>query len=124
MTGLEAVRWADTLAPNAYTTEQKIAWLSDLDGKLYREFLSRYAGVDDDPPEPYTDGSEELLIPFPYARDVYGNWLLAKIAEANQEITLYNLHSTLFNNEFKGFCELYNRDHEYKGSEAGRSWIF
>ena len=121
MTGLEAVRWADTLAPNAYTTEQKIAWLSDLDGKLYREFLSRYEGVEETPPAPYTDGSEELLIPLPYARDVYGNWLLAKIAEANQEITLYNLHSTLFNTEYKGFCELYNKDHVYKG---GRSWIF
>ena len=46
MTGLEAVRWADALAPNDYTTEQKIAWLSDLDGKFYREFLSRYEGVD------------------------------------------------------------------------------
>ena len=121
MTGQEAVLWADSLAPNEYTAEQKIAWLSDLDGKFYREFLARYEGADEIPPQPYTDGKETLLIPEPYARDIYGHWLLAKIAEANQEITLYNLHSTLFNTEYKGYCELYNREHRIK---QGRGWIF
>ncbi len=124
MTGQEAIRWADTLAPNSYTAEQKLAWLSDLDGKFFREFLSRYRGVDDAPPAAYTDGSETLLIPEPYARDVYGNWLLAKIAEANQEIALYNLHSTLFNTEYKGYCDLYNRSHFVKRPCGGRSWTF
>ena len=121
MTGQEAIRWADTLTPNAYTTAQKLAWLSDLDGKLYREFLSRYDGTGDAAPEPYADGSETLLIPHPYARDVYGNWLLAKIAEANQEVSLYNLHSTMFNAGYREFCDLFNKDNKIK---SGRSWIF
>ena len=122
MTGSEAVSWADSLAPNSYSTAQKIAWLSDLDGRIYREFLARYEGVDpDDPPTPYTDGTRTLLVPEPYARDVYGNWLLAKIAEANQEITLFNMHSTLFNSAYRGWCDLYNKSHriKYEGS-----WIF
>ena len=121
MTGQEAIRWADTLAPNAYTPAQKLAWLSDLDGKLYREFLSRYEGADDAAPEPYEDGSETLLIPAPYARDVYGNWLLSKIAEANQEVSLYNLHSTMFNVAYREFCDFFNATTKIK---SGRSWIF
>ena len=124
MTGLEAIRWADTLSPNAYTAEQKTAWLSDLDGKLYREFLARYEGTEDNPPAPYTDGDEELLIPAPYARDVYVNWLLAKIAEANQEIMLYNQYSTLFNSAYRAYCDLYNREHRFKSNPCGRSWIW
>lgn len=124
MTGFESVRWADTLAPNAYTAEQKYAWLSDLDGKYFREILSRYEGVDEEPPAPYEDGTETLLIPEPYARDVYGNWLLAKIAEANQEITLYNLHSTLYNAAFKSYCDYYNKDHMVKRTPCGRSWTY
>lgn len=125
MTGQDAIRWADSLAPNAYTVEQKIAWLSDLDGKIYREFLARYENVDEnDPPEPYEDGSETLLIPEPYARDVYGNWLLAKIAEANQEIALYNTHSTMFNAAYREYCDLYNKGHRIKRACRGRSWIF
>ena len=125
MTGLEAIRWADSLAPNNYPPEQKIAWLSDLDGKFYREFLARYEGADEEPPEPYADGSEELLIPEPYARDVYVNWLLAKIAEANQEITLYNSHSTMFNTEYRSYCDLYNKEHKIKRPRCyGRRWTF
>ena len=121
MTGQEAIRWADTLTPNAYTPAQKLAWLSDLDGKLYREFLARYEGADETAPEPYEDGSETLLIPAPYARDVYGNWLLAKIAEANQEVSLYNLHSTMFNAGYREYCDWFNATHPIK---HGRSWIF
>lgn len=121
MTGAQAISWADALAPNAYTTAQKLAWLSDLDGKIFREFLARYEGAADDPPEPYSDGTEDLLIEDPYARDVYGNWLLAKIAEANQEITLYNVHSTMFNTAYRGFCDLFNKSHHVI---HGGSWIF
>ena len=122
MTGLEAIRWADTLSPNQYTTEQKLAWLSDLDGKIFREFLARYAeNAEAEAPAAYTDGSETLLIPAPYARDVYGNWLLAKIAEANQEVALYNQHSTLFNAEYRSYCDLYNKTHR---ATHGRGWIF
>jgi hypothetical protein len=124
MTGQDAIRWAEALAPNAYSTDQKLAWLSDLDGKFYREFLSRYEGVDDDPPAAYEDGNEDLLIPEPYARDVYGNWLLAKIAEANQETLLYNQYSTLFNAGYREYCDLYNRNHVYKRDRCGRSWIW
>lgn len=122
MTGREVIQWADTLAPNQYSAEQKLAWLSDLDGKFWLEVLTQYHHKEElNAPEAYTDGSETLLIPAPYARDVYGNWLLAKIAEANQEIALYNQHSTLFNAEYRGYCEQYNKRHK---AIHGGSWIF
>ncbi len=121
MTGQEAILWADRLAPNAYSTEQKIAWLSDLDGKFFREILSRYEGVAWNPPLPYSDGKETLLIPEPYAREVYGNYLLAKVAEYNQEIALYNQHSTMFNAEYRAYCDLLNRNNAVRREG---SWIF
>lgn len=119
MTGLDAIEWADELCPNQYSTEQKLAWLSDHDGRVWREVLRRYR--EDGEPTEYTDGTETLLIGAPYARGVYGNFLCAKIAEANAESSRYNQYAAAYNDTYKAWADTYNREHK---SRPGGWWTF
>ena len=63
----------------------------------------------------------ELIIPAPYARDVYVSFLLSKIAEANAEIDRYNLHAAAFNAAYGQFCAGYGRTHR---SAPWKGWRF
>lgn len=113
MTLGELIEHVDAIAPNQYTEEQKIAWLTAFEGKVWQEvFLTHepHCGVMV-PWEPAEDTDSDLLIREPYALDVYSNYLLSKIAEANAEIPKYNLYSTLFNTEYGQFVSWFHRHH-------------
>ena len=112
MTGLEVIARADDLAPNQYTPEQKIEWLSALDQKIWNEVFAVHCDAEAPAyPEGYSSGEETLLIPAPYGWDVYSYHLLARVAEYNAEIAKYNLYATQFNAAYKEFCAWYNRTH-------------
>lgn len=122
MTVGELIDHVDDISPNQYTEDQKIAWISGFDGKVFREVIMTHE-------TPYGmiwpyDGTEsredELLIREPYALDVYSNYLLAKIAEANAEIPKYNLYSTLFNTEYSQFVSYFHRTHKPRQGEGWR----
>ena len=112
MTITALINHVDNISPNQYTTEQKTAWLSAMDGKVFREVILTHEPAVADLFEAYRDDSSELLIKEPYALDVYANYLLAKIAEANAEIPKYNLYSTLFNVEYNQWVSWYHRNHK------------
>ena len=102
----------DDISPNQYTDAQKTAWLSNFDGKVFREVILTHEGSPVDIFSAYSGASDELLIQEPYALDVYSNYLLAKIAEANAEISKYNLYSVLFNTEYNQWVSWYHRNHK------------
>ena len=104
MTIAEVIAWVDDISPNQYSDAQKLAWLSSFDGKVWEEVFLNHAGNEAEYPEGgHTQTSDMLLIGAPYAMDVYGNNLLAKIAEANAEVAKYNLYATLYNTEYAQF---------------------
>ena len=114
MTVQDAIDRVDVLAPNQYDAAQKMRWLSDLDGRIYREVIVTHHGNfygTDVPDGGYTDGGEELLVKEPYASDLYENYLLSRIADRNAEVTKYNQFATLFNEAYLSFCNRYNRTH-------------
>lgn len=111
MTFGELIAHVDDISPNQYTEAQKIAWLSAFDGKVFREVIQTHEGCFPELFQAYGDSTGELLIREPYALDVYANYLLAKIAEANAEIPKYNLYTTLFNTEYSQWVSWYNRTH-------------
>lgn len=111
MTISELITHVDDVSPNQYTNDQKTAWLSALDGKIFREVIQTHEPALPDLFEAYEDSRTELLIGEPYALDVYSNYLMAKIAEANAEIPKYNLYSTLFNTEYNQWVSWYHRTH-------------
>ena len=56
---------ADDLSPNQYSLEQKIGWLSTLDGKIYDEVILTHEGSADIvyPSGGYTTDEPELIVP-------------------------------------------------------------
>ena len=84
MKAMDIIDRLDGLEPNQYSPEQKLRWLSILDGKIYEEVLSPRETEPKGFTE-YVNGNEELLVPFPYGDDVYLNYLQAMVALENAE---------------------------------------
>ena len=89
MTISQAIELCDQQKPNAYTDEDKIHWLSKLDGMIFDEVISRHEGA----PEAFNgytaaDYSTELLADDAYS-DMYVKWLFAQVDFANAEIARY-----------------------------------
>lgn len=109
----EAIDLIDALRPNQYSDEDKVRWLSVLDGKAYIEVILTHEGADEVSYEAYTteDMDKELLIPAPHDHEIYVNWLMAQIDQANAEIGKYNQSITLYNAAFLQWQQYYNRRH-------------
>ena len=109
----QAVKLVDALEPNGYSRDQKVRWLSALDGRVFREVLQQYEDCPMQCFAGYVDaqGSTCLLVPFPYDEDVYSFYLQSRIALENGEAARYNRAVTLFNSAFQAFEKDYRRNH-------------
>ena len=120
MTIRETIAQVDRLKPNRFTMEDKINWLSDIDGLIVRELVDTHEDPIVENFEEYTEENmdRELLVPFPY--DVLYRWYLeSQIDLGNMEINKYNNSKTLFNNAYVNFTDHYNRTHMPKQKVAG-----
>ena len=61
------------------------------------------------PEEAFADTEIVLLVPEPWARDVYVNYLLSRVAQANAEAERYNLYASFFNIAYGEYAAWYNR---------------
>ena len=98
----EAIRQTDELKPNQYSDEQKIRWLSELDGKIVKELIDAKSGEKSTVFEGYnedTDTNTELLVPEPYS-NLYVLWLMSKIDFFNAEYDRYNNSAMAFNEAY------------------------
>lgn len=111
MTITEVITKTDKLCPNQYDTETKMAWLSQLDGRIFNELWKTHWFSEKEEFTPYTEGSDELLVPFIYGDDLYVYYLCAKIAAQNGETAKYNQFIELYNTEYQNYCNYYNRTH-------------
>ena len=114
MTIQEAIDRVDTLKPNKYADDKKVAWLNEVDGLIWREIFLTHDGLE---PESefngYTadsDMSTELLVPSPYT-DIYVFYLACQIDLWNGEMTKYANDKTLYNNVYLTFSDYYNKQH-------------
>jgi hypothetical protein len=108
----EAIDLCDRQKPNAYSREDKIHWLSKLDGMIYENIISRHEGGPEkfDGYGPETDDGEELLAEDMYA-DMYVKWLFAQIDFANAEMDRYNNSVAMFNALYGEYKRAYTRKH-------------
>ncbi len=119
MKAMDIIDRVDMMEPNDYPPEQKLQWLSTLDGQVYREVLRTHEGcgvwngV-------YETGQEELLIGPPYGEDIYYYYLQARIAQENSETQRYNKRMVLFNNAYQAWTNWYNRTHMPAGARENR----
>ena len=113
MTIIEAINRIDHLKPNAYSQQDKVRWLSNLDGVVKKEIIDTHEGGEDVIFEGYNDNTlltTELLIPAPYD-GVYVRYLEMQIDYANGEYAKYNNSTVEYNTAFSAFEKYYNRDH-------------
>lgn len=98
MTVSECIQFVDAVKPNAFPTEAKIAWLSQIEGKIasgiflmapaeLRQFEYRTV---------LADGDKELLVDPPYD-DIYSAYLTAKVDSKNGEFNRLSTAAQAFN---------------------------
>lgn len=118
----QAIETVDRLKPNAYSREEKVKWLSDVDAQIYREIILTHT-PQGDAFKGY-DGSTdiettELIAPNPYD-ELYIFALKRQIDLNNEEYAKYNNDCLLFNSAYTNFYDWYNREHESVGEAAFR----
>ena len=119
MTIIEAINRLDKIKPNGYGQEDKIEWLSEIDGMVKQTVTDTHEGGEDISFTGYdatTPLDTVLLIPIPYD-SAYLDWLAAKIDFADGEYARYNNSMTRFNDTFLSFSRFYNRKYMPKGSK-------
>ena len=111
MKAIDIIERVDLLEPNDYSPEQKLHWLSTLDGKIFHEVIRTHEGAEAEEVPVYQTGDEELLVGAPYGEDLYYYYLQAMVAAENGETQRYNKRMTLFNSAWQGWVNWYNRSH-------------
>ena len=83
-----------------------------LDGQIWREIIRTHEGGEDiEQPDGSAGVERELLVPEPWAGDLYNYWLQAMIDRENGEIGKYNQTSQLYNQAYLTYAGYYNRTH-------------
>lgn len=119
MTIEKAINMLDTVKPNAYSTEEKIAWLSEIDGRIKTEIIDTHEGGESIVYEAYSSDTSldtELVVKPPYD-DIYVLWLMLKIEFYDNETQRYNNTKTMFNARYADFQNFYNRTQMPKSRE-------
>lgn len=114
MTIIEAIALVDNLKPNTYTQDDKIRWLSKLDGVVKAEIIDTHEGGSEVSFRGYDENTPletVLLVPAPYD-DVYRFWLEAQIDYTNADFDKYNNSITAYNTVYTAFERYYNRTHK------------
>ena len=115
---IEAISRLDSLKHNTYSQNDKVAWLSRLDGMVKSLIIDAheggeeviFTGYDDS-----TDTSTELLVPAPFD-EVYLRWLEAQIDYTNGEYDKYNNAILMYQAAYDGYANYYNRTHMPNGN--------
>lgn len=113
MTLREAINKIDNQKPNAFSQDEKIEWLSRLDGRVVDEIISTHEGAEDIDFKGYdkdTDLDTNLLVNEPYD-DLYLRWLETMIDYTNNEYGRYNNSLLMFRTSYGEFANWYNRTH-------------
>lgn len=101
----EIIERADTLRPNPFAAEEKIRWLSELDGKIAVDVFDdeEFSGYDISDSE-----SRELILEDRYS-DVYLFYLCAMIDFFSRDYGEYNNSIALFNSAYEKMAKTKHR---------------
>lgn len=116
MTLIEAINRIDNLKQNGYSREEKIGWLSTLDGIIKEQIIDTHEGgegIEFSGYDETTPLDTRLIVPAPYD-EMYIFYLESKIDYANNEIARYNNSNAMFTSAYSEFQRAYNRTHMHK----------
>lgn len=113
MTISEAIDMLDNLMPNAYTQEDKVSWLSQIDGLIYENIILTHKDGEDINFDGYnneTSTCTDLLVPAPFD-EIYYLWMESRINYLNGELIKYNNSIARYNDIYMSYTNWYNRNH-------------
>ncbi len=118
MTIENAIFQVDELKPNQVAKAQKIAWLSQLDRRVFKEVFFTHE-PDADTPQAFGGYTQDTppdteLLAKPPDDDIYLSFLQMQIDLVNLEYDKYNNSLLLFNNAWGQFARAYHREHRFK----------
>lgn len=116
---IEAINAIDELKHNTYSQEEKVKWLSRLDGMVKRLIIDTHDGAEGVTFYGYrsdTDPETVLLVPEPFD-EMYLRWLEAQIDYANGEYGKYNNSILMYQADYDAYANYYNRNHMPKGQK-------
>ena len=124
MTIRECIDIVDSIKPNQYSDEDKVRWLSFLDGSIINDVLKTHEGYegqyDDFVGYPTDNLGVSLVVSAPYDR-LYTAYLKMKIDEENGETARYNNSMTMFNSYLTEYKRWYNKTHMPLSKRGGSS---
>lgn len=110
----ELLTTVDQLRPNAFTDAEKIRMVNTVEGRIYKDILQKYEGVE---PifVPFEEGQEEreLVVPVPFT-DVYVYYLISMMDFYNGDSGRYNDSMVLYNQAWEEFQAHYLQKHTPK----------
>lgn len=116
MTVEEVIRRTDEIRPdNAFSEEQKLNWVAELEGRLLTEVLLLEPERAEKEKIVFSEEGMERELTAPWPHDtVYVLWLMARMDEANGEYDRYQNAMQVFNGAWDGFVRWYlvERDRE------------
>lgn len=114
MTIIEAISRFDAQHNNAYTQEEKIAWLSRVDYEIWQEIVKTHEHEETQTFSGYnadTPLDTRLLAEPPYDT-LYLRYMEAQMHYLNDEFARYNNAITVYNTDIAAFEAWYNRTHK------------
>lgn len=118
MTINEAIDALDTRKSNTFSRQDKLTWLSRLDGLIQAQVIDTHAGGGEGFPG-YTDDTDPdttLLVPAPWD-EIYLRYMEAQIDYANGDLTRYANSAALYNGCLTEYKNHYHRTHAPKGTQ-------
>ncbi|MDD3369127.1 MAG: hypothetical protein PHP50_09620 [Lachnospiraceae bacterium] len=116
----EVIDRVDSVKPNSYETEDKVRWLSYLEGTIFNDVIKTHEPELEMEEEfqGYTpdDLERDLYVRFPYD-ELYVAYLKMKIDEENGETARYNNSAVMYNTIFTNFAKQYNKTHKPVGRQ-------
>lgn len=119
MTIMEVINRIDAIKPNVYSQDEKVKWLSTLDGMIKTNIIDTHEGGEGVVFNGYAEDTvltTKLLVPYPFD-DIYLFWLESKIDYWNGETGRYNNSISMYNASYAEFERYYNRTHMPKGKK-------
>ena len=114
MTIKECIDLVDNVKPNQYGIEEKVQWLSFVDGIIINDVIKTHEGYHNEYDEfagySVDHLGQKMIVESPYD-NLYTAYLKMKIDEENGETARYNNSATMFNSYMTAFKKHYNKTH-------------
>lgn len=107
MTLAECISFVDAVEPNAYTNDQKTAWVNECEGRVWTDVFLQHP-VEFRPLDYTADKDRQLDVKPPHDK-LYPLFLQAKVHFANGEYTRYGDSMALFNEAWGEFVRWFAR---------------